>query len=151
MRVWRIAPRARSAFDGEGSRRVGGRWNEKGIPVVYSSATIALAAWECFVNVDLENAPADLVARPADVPDELSIKIIEISELPRNWRDYPAPEELALIGSRWARSLETPVLAVPSAVVPQETNYLLNPRHPDFSKILIGEPEPFPLDPRIRK
>lgn len=151
MRVWRIAPRLRSAFDGEGARRTGGRWNEKGIPAIYTSATLALAALEYFVNVAPDNAPADLLACPAEIPDRLTIKAIRARDLPRSWRNYPAPEQLPLLGSRWAQSLETAVLAVPSAVVPQETNYVLNPRHPDFLEIAVGEPEPFSFDPRMWK
>jgi RES domain-containing protein len=151
LRVWRVAPRPRSAFDGEGARRAGGRWNEKGVSVVYTSATLALAALEYFVNADPVNSPADLVARPAQIPDDLLIKTVSISDLPRNWRNFPAPEELRMLGTKWAQSMETVASAVPSAVIPQENNYLLNPLHSDFSKIVVGEPEPFSFDLRMWK
>ncbi len=73
------------------------------------------------------------------------------SELPANWRRYPAPDALADLGTRWAHELRTPVLAVPSAVIPQELNYLLNPRHSDFKRIRVGKPEAFRFDPRLRR
>jgi len=73
------------------------------------------------------------------------------SGLPANWRRYPPPEALAELGTRWARDLKSPVLAVPSAVIPQELNYVLNPVHPDFKRIRVGNPEAFRFDPRLRR
>jgi len=73
------------------------------------------------------------------------------SELPANWRSYPAPDALADVGARWARELRSPVLAVPSAVIPQELNYLLNPLHSDFKRIRVGKPDNFRFDPRLRR
>lgn len=73
------------------------------------------------------------------------------SELPASWRSYPAPEALADLGTRWAQELKTPVLAVPSAVIPQEVNYLLNPLHSHFKRIRVGDPELFGFDPRLRR
>jgi len=73
------------------------------------------------------------------------------SELPANWRSYPPPDALADLGTRWARELKSPVLAVPSAVIPQELTYLLNPLHSHFRRIRAGDPEPFRFDPRLRR
>jgi len=73
------------------------------------------------------------------------------SERPANWRSYPAPEALADLGTRWAHEQKTPVLAVPSAVIPQELNYLLNPLHSRFKRIRVGNPEAFRFDPRLRR
>ena len=98
----------------------------------------------------MPEAGRDLVAIPADIPASVAISRIGPSRLPAHWRDYPAPESLADLGMRWARAGKTAVLAVPSAIIPRELNYLLNPRHPAFREIRIGKPEPFTLDPRMR-
>jgi RES domain-containing protein len=129
----------------------GGRWNLRGTPVVYTSATLSLAAFEYFVNVDPDDAPGDLVAVPADIPEALAVSSIVIAGLPGNWRAAPAPRALARMGTAWARAGKTAVLAVPSAVIPQERNYLLNPRHPLFPRIRIAGAEPFAFDPRMWK
>lgn len=151
MKVWRLCSRAHAAFDGEGARRAGGRWNQRGTAIVYASATLSLAAQELFVHLDPAEAPKDLVAVSADIPDSVRIKRVAAAGLPRNWRQYPAPESLAAIGTAWARSLEIAVLEVPSAVIPQEKNYLLNPAHAEFARIVKGRPAPFSFDPRMWK
>lgn len=149
MRVWRICKRAHAAFDGEGARRAGGRWNPRGIAVVYASETLSLAALELLVHADPALLPEDLVAIEAEVPETVRVRRIDPESLPRGWRRYPPPEALARIGADWATKLETAVLAVPSALVPSESNVLLNPAHPDFRKIRVGKPEPFALDVRL--
>ena len=151
MKVWRLTSRRHASFDGEGSRRVGGRWNLRGTPLVYTSESLALAALEYLVNVDPETAPGDLVALSAALPDEVSVKIVPAEDLPRNWRSYPAPPELAIMGTKWAKSLETAALRVPSVVVPQESNLILNPSHPEFAKIVVQAPIPFTFDARVWK
>ena len=151
MRVWRLCRKRHAAFDGEGARLAGGRWNRRGTPVVYCSATLSLAVLEYFVNLPGGLAPPDLVSIAADVPDALSSESLEAGALPRNWRRYPAPEALAELGTRWVREGKTAVLAVPSVVVPQERNYLLNPAHADFKRVLVGKPNPFSLDLRMWK
>ena len=90
-----------------------------------------------------------MVAIPADIPTSLALVKIRASQLGRGWRDDPAPEYLAEIGTRWLHEGKTPILAVPSAVIPPETNYLLNPLHRAFRKISIGTPERFSFDPRM--
>jgi len=91
------------------------------------------------------------VAVRAEIPGGLNRTRLDPSELPRNWRRYPAPEAMADLGTRWARTGETAVLIVPSAVIPAESNYLINPRHPDFAKIRVARPERFGFDPRMWK
>jgi RES domain-containing protein len=118
---------------------------------VYTSGTLSLAVLEYFVHLDAAQAPADLVAVPADIPDAVSRTRLELKALPRNWRRYPAPHALADLGTRWADAANTAMLVVPSAVIPGESNYVLNPRHPDFAKIRIGPPQPFRFDPRMWK
>jgi RES domain-containing protein len=151
LRVWRLCRGKHAAFDGEGARLAGGRWNPRGLPIVYTSETLALAALELLVHCDAPLAPADLVAIAADVPEQLSREEIRTRELPSGWRRYPAPEELARFGAAWARRGASALLAVPSAVVPSERNFLLNPAHPEFAKIRIAKPEPFTFDGRLKR
>ena len=150
MRVWRIIPKLHlsQAFDGEGARRFGGRWNGLGTRVVYASATLSLAALEFFVNLDRDTEPDQLVAVSADIPDDTRIGYIEVSDLPKNWRSYPVPEELQDLGTA---SASAAVLVIPSAVIPEERNYLLNPAHPDFKRFRLNKPEAFHFDPRMWK
>ncbi len=149
MRVWRLCRRKHAAFDGEGARLAGGRWNRKGTAVVYVSETLSLAALEYLVHLDIALAPDDLVAAPAEIPDALPVTRLEAADLPRGWRRYPAPEALGELGTAWASARRTAVLSVPSAVVPQERNLILNPAHPDFPKIRPHPPERFSFDPRL--
>ncbi len=87
----------------------------------------------------------------AIIPEELAIKRLSAGELPKSWRGFPAPPDLAILGTRWADALETAVLQVPSVVVPPESNFILNPRHPDFSRIVARAPIPFVFDARVRR
>ena len=93
--------------------------------------------------------PDDLVYIAIDIPASVRIARVRIAQLPRNWRQYPAPQQLADIGSRWAQRGRTAVLAVPSAVTRLEWNYLVNPAHPAFRHLRIAMPESFRLDPRL--
>lgn len=153
MRVWRIILKLHlsQAFDGEGARQFGGRWNRLGTRAVYASATLSLAALEFFVNLDRDTEPDQLVAISADTPDDMRIEYIEVSDLPKNWRSYPVPEELQDLGTAWVASASTAMLVVPSAVIPEERNYLLSPAHPDFKRFRLNKPEAFHFDPRMWK
>jgi RES domain-containing protein len=110
-----------------------------------------LAALERFVNADPVTEPDDLVALSAEVPDRLHVEAIELARLPGNWRAYPPPDALQDLGDEWIRSGRSPVLAVPSAVIPTERNYLLNPLHSDFRHVRFADPDPFRFDPRMWK
>jgi RES domain-containing protein len=112
---------------------------------------LSLAALEYFVNLDTDLSPRNLVAVAADVPERLRLERIALGDLPRGWRRYPALESLQDIGTAWVAKGTTAVLSVPSAVIPEERNYLLNPGHPDFKKIRLREPQAFHFDPRMRK
>lgn len=119
--------------------------------MVYTSSTLALAALETLVRFETPEEPEDLVAVPADISEGAAILRIRAEDLPADWTRLPPPDHLAELGTRWARAGETPVLAIPSAVIPQELNYLLNPLHPHFKRIRVGRPEPFRFDPRLRR
>jgi RES domain-containing protein len=146
--VWRLSKASRPAFEGEGARLYGGRWNHPGVAVVYTAESIALAVLEFFVHLDAPDSP-DLVVVGAEVPGDLQIRQVDRDSLPPDWHRTPAPASLATLGTAWVQEGATAVLAVPSSIVPRETNYLLNPTHADFARIRIGKPEPFSLDPRM--
>jgi RES domain-containing protein len=154
MQVWRICRRrcAKRAYDGEGARRFGGRWNRRGDALAYASPTLSLAALELFVNLATARVPKDLVAVPANFPDELMTERWEAAELPRDWmHTSPLPEAIQNLGSEWIASLRTAVLLVPSVVIPEEFNVLLNPAHPDYARLEIGRPRRFEFDRRMWK
>jgi RES domain-containing protein len=148
-KAWRIvkSKHARTAFSGEGAARTGGRWNLRGVPVVYASSTRALAALENLLHL---NPPVFLryVIFRIDF-DEVLIETLPLGVLPRNWRTEPPPPSTKRLGDAWVRAADSPVLAVPSVIIPGETNYLLNPAHPAFGKLVIGTPEEFVFDPRL--
>jgi RES domain-containing protein len=151
MRLWRLSTAAspRGAFDGEGARVYGGRWNTKGTPLVYTSGSLSLAALEMLVHTDAAFLVRPLFAFHVDVPDA-AIETLLDSALPRNWRHHPFSEETQRIGSRWAEKRESLALAVPSAIIPAERNYLLNTAHPGFAALTVPSPDSFAFDPRLR-
>jgi RES domain-containing protein len=140
---------ARTPFDGEGAYRYGGRWSSPGVRLSYASEHQSLALLEYFVHLDKDDPPSDLVLAIAGVPDDVSRERLEVSQLPANWRDPAAPPELAVFGDEFARQGEYCLLIVPSAIVPHEHNWLLNPERPEFKRIAIREPEPLTYDPRM--
>ena len=115
------------------------------------SGSLSLAALELFVHIDIDIVPSDLVAIPVDLPDRLVIETVDIKSLPKDWRNYPAPEALKDIGTVWAEKASTPILSVPSAVIAEERNYLLNPVHRDFKRIPIRKAISFHFDLRMWK
>lgn len=143
------ARHARTAFSGEGARLAGGRWNRPGDAVVYASASLALAAMETFVHLGDDALGIKFVCFRIEIPD--GVTVLRCRRPPAGWRSEPPHEASMRYGSRWLRQARSAVLEVPSAVVPSETNYLLNPNHPDFRRIRIGRPLPFMFDPRMWK
>lgn len=143
QRVYRVCRAIHARLDGEGANRVGGRWNSPGRPVVYMAESISLAVLENLVHMSKDDFPVGYVTVSASIPDETSVLTDRdiINDLPN-----AGPREL---GDLWPRSLSSAVLRVRSAVVPEEFNFLLNPRHPEFARI-IGEPaKPFVFDERL--
>lgn len=150
LSLWRIVKRkyADTAFSGEGAFLVGGRWNSQGRRMVYTSGTLSLAALEIFVHMEIEDMPP-MVYQKATIPELVKITYLVATELPLDWRNVPAPSVLGTIGDDWLQNNETTILAVPSAIIPVEYNYLINPTHPDFAQLTFDEPQPFELDPRL--
>ena len=150
--AWRIvkARHAANAFDGEGARAEGGRWNSPGTLVVYTSQSAALAALEMLVHVGRGSILSAYVLIPCTFDDAL-VSQLNRRRLPKNWRSYPAPSELQSIGDEWVKGGMSAVLEVPSADIDTESNYLLNPQHRDFQTIRVMPPQPFEFDLRLLK
>lgn len=136
-----------TAWDGEGAKRSGGRWNSVGVAVVYTSGSLALALVEVLVHLPSGILPAYSAVR-VEFDDSL-VTAVTPAQLPTNWKASPAPAGTTTIGDKWVADRTSAVLRVPSVVVPGEFNYVLNPSHPDFGRLVIGTPTPFPFDPRL--
>ena len=150
--AWRITKRTRvrTAFSGLGARKYGGRWNSPGTNVVYAAQHQSLAALEMLVHLESAELVWKYVLIGVEI-DEAYVADVSRSRLPRNWQTDPPRAELSLIGDQWAADAKTAVLRVPSALVPDESNFLLNPLHPDFGKLGIGKPVSFRFDSRLAK
>ena len=120
-----------------------------GTRLSYASEHQSLAMLEYFVHLEASDAPPDLVLASADIPDDLSRQQIEVGTLPANWRETPAPAELARLGDEFVLTGKGCILIVPSALVPNENNWLVNPLHEEFQKIKIRETEPLTYDSRL--
>ena len=153
--AWRIIRKKRlqDAFTGEGARLGGGRWNHVGTPVVYVSETLSLAALELFIHFTRKDIKfiKSLVAIPVDIPKSLKIVEVPVKDLTPDWRMSPPSNSTKDIGTGWARKGVSLIMRVPSALIPDEYNLMLNPKHADFIKIKIGKPQPFTLDERMWK
>ena len=147
MIVFRLGSSRHPANDGIGASLYGGRWNHKGTAVIYTAESRSLCALEILANAD--ELADDYVATPIEVPDELDVKVISIAELAPGWDANEATDVTRDIGTNWQKALVTAVLSVPSAVIPRERNYILNPAHPDFNRIRFSSPEPFYFDDRL--
>ena len=148
---WRIvkAALAATAMDGEGARINGGRWNSPGTAVVYTSQSRSLAVLEILAHVQSSEILLSYVTIPVSFPDSL-VEVIDPADLPEDWRENPAPSALKEIGDRWTAAKRSAVLQIPSAIVPDEHNFVLDPRHPDFASVVVGEPTGFRIDPRLK-
>ena len=147
--VWRITTRrfVDTAFSGEGARLFGGRWNRPGQSLVYTAESRSLALLEMLVQDDPLRAHYVLI--PAFVPATVSTEHLQAASLPKGWRSLAERAQLQALGANWLRESRSCVLAVPSAVVPAELNFLINPLHPDFAGITVGQPEPLETDLRL--
>lgn len=150
--AWRIVKKKHqaAAFSGEGARRYGGRWNSKGVAMVYAAASSALAALEILVHLQAHEILRSYVLMSISF-DDILVETLPVSELPRQWRSDPAPAALQAIGDQWITRASSAVLRVPSVLIDNESNYLLNPNHSDFARCVRGKPRPFRFDRRLLK
>ncbi|MBT5928248.1 MAG: RES family NAD+ phosphorylase [Verrucomicrobia bacterium] len=138
-----------TSFSGEGARLYGGRWNSVGTRIVYLAGSLSGATLELLVHTDDYSTITDLYSYiPVGFPEEY-VESIDDAALPTNW-DSPTPiAATQQMGDAWVSSMSPAVLRVPSAVTSGEKNYLVNPLHPDFPRLIIGHPQEFKVDPRI--
>lgn len=150
MNVYRLC-RTKYADDlsGEGARLFGGRWNSVGIPCVYCSASRSLAVLEYTVNISIENIPRALSMVTIEIPDQ-QVEIIQVRNLPGDWRATPVPASTRDFGSELLMLADKPVIAMPSVVIPDEYNYILNPLHSASSMFRITEISDFIFDLRLK-
>jgi RES domain-containing protein len=150
--AWRIVKRkhVKDAFTGEGARIFGGRWNNPGTSLVYAAESQSLAALEMLVRLEEPDLLAAYVVFAIEFQRSLMVDFDPL-RLPKNWQDDPAPAACTSIGDDWVASGSSAVLRVPSAVIPTEHNFLLNPLHRDFAQLTISPPDAFSLDFRLLK
>ncbi|WP_294821650.1 RES family NAD+ phosphorylase [uncultured Flavobacterium sp.] len=150
MVVYRIG-RTKYAHDltGEGARLHGGRWNHVLVPCVYTSQSRALSLLELTVNVNIDEIPRALSITTIELPDD-AIKELALAELPGDWDHAPSPTSTKDLGSRLLKSVDFPILKIPSAILPQEFNYILNPLHPASAAFKIISVQDFVYDVRIK-
>lgn len=150
--AWRIVKTryAASAFTGEGARLYGGRWTSKGRRAIYTSESHSLATLEMLVHLGDNDPLLSYSVISVGIPDGL-VADIDYAALPPGWRGYPADAALQALGDAWLDARKQPALRVPSAIIPSEYNYLLNPGHGGFRKLKIGAPQRFDFDPRLRQ
>lgn len=150
--AWRLvkARHARAAFDGEGARLYGGRWNSPGTRVAYASDSVALAALEVLVHLESTAVLQAYSLATIRFPDS-ALEVLDPALLSPDWRRFPSPPQNQAIGDRWVAEGRSLVLRVPSAIVPSASNYLINPAHPRFAAAVVDAPERFAFDPRLLK
>jgi RES domain-containing protein len=150
MIIYRLAIEAfKDDLSGTGSKMYGGRWNVPGYPAIYTSENISLAVLEILVNTDKNNIPPGYHLLQLQIPDSLPIKVIKADTLKDKW--YSDIEYAQFIGTKFLESGKEVILKMPSAIVKQEYNFLLNPLHSDFKKINIKECSAFDVDIRLLK
>jgi RES domain-containing protein len=150
LSAWRIckARYATRAFDGEGARVYGGRWNSPGTRVAYASESVALATLEVLVGLQDTSLLTSYSLIKVEFARDL-VETVDRRRLPISWSHHPPTPETQRIGDLWIAEVRSAVLEVPSAVAEAEHNFLFNPTHEQFSRILVHRPKPFRLDPRL--
>src|SRR5580700_8090688 len=127
------------------------RWNPNNVKMIYTASSRSLACLENAVHRDQIGLQQLFSIMTTSCPDDLPKKTILLNELPPGWADYDKMFATQRIGERWMRENKTAILQVPSSIIEEEVNYLLNPGHPDFKKIKIVKTQPFVFDSRIKQ
>lgn len=148
MIVYRLARTNHSNdLSGTGAAMYGGRWNSKGRPVIYTGGSIEIALLEVLANITTPQLD-DYNLVKIEIPDN-SIYELKISDFPKNWKHYPAPTEITILGDKWINPNRSVVLKVPSCIVPSAYNFVLNCLHPEYKKVKIIDITPFNIDSRL--
>ena len=149
LSAWRIVKQRHvaTAFSGEGASKAGGRWNSRGVAVIYTSESESLAALETLVHIGTGSRIRFNIIR-LDF-DKAMVETLALSALPPNWKSEPPGPTTKQLGDAWVKGARSAILAVPSVIIPSGLNYVLNSKHPDFSKIVFGRSKAFTFDPRL--
>lgn len=152
MKVFRLSKQKYARdLNGKGAARFGNRWNSKGTEMIYTAESRALAMAEVAVHLTLANIPSDYMMIELEIPDTIKINTLKSDKLPLDWNDHPPGIHTQKIGDEFIDSGKACVLKVPSAVVKDDFNFLINPHHKDLKKIKIISITDFPFDKRIFK
>jgi RES domain-containing protein len=138
---------ADTIWSGIGAKDYGGRWNSKGVAVIYAAENRSLAAMEQLVHLNPRKLTGYVSSSIAF--DEALVTRVDPRKLPSDWANPVAPAALRKIGDAWVAAGKYPVLAVPSAITPGEWNFLINPSHLQFNAMAKSTPMPFQYDPRL--
>ncbi len=150
MEVYRLSTKKWSKIlSGKGAALKGARWNSPGTEIIYTGSNRSLAMAEIAVHFTVANLPKDYMMITIFVPDDISIKVIQEKDLPKDWNSFPYASSTRIFGDEFINNNEYCLLKVPSAVTKGDYNILINPSHPEFKKIRIIKEEPFPFDHRI--
>ena len=150
MLVYRITwQKYANDLSGYGAKRYGGRWNSIGVPLLYTSSSVSLAVLENLVHLQKHLLPKDIVLITLEVDENLPNEIKSMNNLPKNWRKFPVPVSSQKIGDSMVKENQKLYLTVPSTLVVNEMNILINVLHWDFNKVKIVETKPFTLDVRL--
>lgn len=138
------------AFDGSGSMRSDGRWHRAGIRIVYASDTPSAALLELVAHTEAAHLLSlDYVFFTIDFDPDRHLLVLTPDLWPPDWRALDWPGSTQRIGTQWFQDVDSVILQVPSAIVPQQHNYLINPVHPRFEEMRIEGPTPFKIDSRL--
>ena len=152
MKVYRIAQRNFiEDLSGEGARLFGGRWNHKGTSLLYTAESRSLAALEILVHAHNLSSISSLATLILEIPDNVVIDdFTKQYSLPEDWNKYPAMSDMQDAVEKWIKS-DGFVLKVPSAIIQEESNYLINPKHKRIADLKILDIQDFSLDERLKK
>lgn len=150
MEVFRLTKKKyANDLSGFGAARYGNRWNSKGVEMVYTAESRALAMAEVMVHLPLSSLPSGYVMVQIEVPDELPEERISVNQLPFNWNCHPPIPQTQSIGDHFIHLNQFAILKVPSTIVPGDFNILINTNHPSFKHIKIKDISDFPFDARL--
>ncbi|NOT59676.1 MAG: RES domain-containing protein [Acidobacteria bacterium] len=152
MKLYRLcsARHQATAFTGIGASIAGGRWNSRGVAMVYTAESLSLAALECLVHFSAQTLPNDYVSIAVTLAPRILIECVALNTLPADWAEEDQPVKTRKLGDEWIKEKRSLVLQIPSAIIPLECNYLINPRHPDFPLLQIDSPIAFKFDARLK-
>lgn len=152
MEVFRLSREIfASTLSGKGAALKGARWNSIGVEIIYTASNRSLAMAEVAVHFTFATLPTDYMMVTIHIPDNISLKKLNMTDLPVDWNTFPHPISTQAIGDKFIAGNKHCVLQIPSSVTQGDYNLLINPNHPEFARIKIIEVEKFPFDKRIFK